>query len=117
MQYILMIHEDEAQFEKQSDAEMGEVMGRYQRFGEALAKSGQMRGGERLQPVATATTVRVREGEILLSDGPFAETKEQLGGFYIVDAESLDEAIKLAAQIPGSETGCVEVRPIWVMGE
>ena len=72
-------------------------------------------GGERLQPAATATTVRVRDGEVLTSDGPFAETKEQLGGFYLVECKDLDEAIEVASRIPGAKHGSIEVRPIWEM--
>ena len=72
-------------------------------------------GGERLRPTADATTVRVRDGEVLTSDGPFAETKEQMGGFYLVDCEDLDEAIEIASKIPGARHGSIEVRPIWEM--
>jgi len=115
MQYILMIHEDEAAWERYSEAEAGEIMQGYQRFSDHLVSSDAMLGGERLQPSHTATSVRVRGGETLLTDGPYAESKEQLGGFYIVDAPDLDAATRLAAQIPGASTGCVEVRPIWQM--
>ncbi len=113
MQFILLIHENESQ---EPTGDMAELMGRYQAFGESITEKGQMRGGERLQPTPTAKTVRVRDGEMILTDGPFAETKEQLGGFYIVEATDLEEAAAIAAQIPGAETGCVEVRPIWQMG-
>lgn len=112
MQYILLIHENETE---EPTGDMAEIMGRYKTFGEALTQSGQMLGGERLKPTSTATTVRVRKGEMLLTDGPFAETKEQLGGFYLVEAKDLDEATEMASRIPGAETGCVEVRPVWVM--
>ena len=115
MQYILMIHEDESLWENYSQSEAGAIMARYKSFSESLAESGAMRGGERLQPAHTATSVRVRNGETVQSDGPFAETKEQLGGFYIVEAADLDAATKIAAKIPGAETGVVEVRPIWLM--
>jgi hypothetical protein len=74
-----------------------------------------LQGGERLQPVTTATTVRVRDDEVVTSDGPFAETKEQLGGFYLVECKDLDEAIEVAAKIPGARHGSIEVRPIWEM--
>jgi hypothetical protein len=70
-------------------------------------------GGERLRPTADATTVRVQNGEVLTSDGPFAETKEQIGGFYLIDCKDLDEAIEIAAKIPGAKHGSIEVRPIW----
>ena len=117
MQYALLIHEDEKLWETLDEREAGEIMAGYARFGELLAKGDQMRGGERLRPSDTATTVRVRDEEILLSDGPFAETKEQFGGFYVVEAPDLDAAIQLAKEIPGAKTGCVEVRPVWPMGE
>lgn len=116
MQYILLIHDDETRWQQYSEAEAGQIIERYTSFSESLAKSGAMRSGERLHPSTNATTVRVRDGETVLSDGPFAETKEQLGGFYIVEAADLDEATKMAAQIPTAETGCVEVRPVWEMG-
>jgi hypothetical protein len=74
-----------------------------------------LQGGERLRPTADATTVRVRDGEVLASDGPFAETKEQIGGYYVVDCKDLDEAVEVAAKIPGARFGSIEVRPIWEM--
>lgn len=117
MQYVLLIHEDEALWEGYAEQEAGEIMAGYARFGELLAKGDHMRGGERLKPTDTATTVRVRDDEIVLSDGPFAETKEQLGGFYVVEAADLDAAVKLAAEIPGAQTGCIEVRPVWPMDD
>jgi hypothetical protein len=84
-------------------------------FGEEMGARGVLQGGERLQPVTTATTVRVRDDEVLTSDGPFAETKEQLGGFYLVECKDLDEAIEVAAKIPGARHGSIEVRPVWEM--
>ena len=84
-------------------------------FGEAMAARGVLQGGERLHMTTDATTVRVRDGEVLTSDGPFAETKEQIGGFYLVDCKDLDEAIEVAAKIPGARLGSIEVRPIWEM--
>ena len=74
-----------------------------------------LQGGERLRPTSDATTVRVRDGEVITSDGPFAETKEQIGGYYVVDCKDLDEAIEVAAKIPGARLGTIEVRPIWDM--
>lgn len=115
MQYVLLIHESEAEWDGFSEAEQGEIMSGYGNFSEHLAKHGQLVGGERLQPSHTATTVRVRDGKVALTDGPFTETKEQLGGFYIVEAKDLDEATSLAAKIPTARNGCVEVRPIWMM--
>jgi len=90
-------------------------MNAYMAFGEEMGARGVLQGGERLQPVTTATTVRVRDDEVVTSDGPFAETKEQLGGFYLVECKDLDEAIEVAARIPGARYGSIEVRPIWEM--
>lgn len=115
MQYILLIHESEAQWDSFSDSEQGEIMAGYGTFSEHLAQNNHMLGGERLQPSHTATTVRVRDGEVALTDGPFTETKEQLGGFFLIEAEDLDEATQIAAKVPTATYGCVEVRPIWTM--
>ena len=90
-------------------------MNGYVAFGEEMGARGVLQGGERLRPTTDATTVRVRDGEVLTSDGPFAETKEQMGGFYLVDCEDLDEAIEIASKIPGAQHGSIEVRPIWEM--
>ena len=117
MQFILLINDDESSWGDISEAEAGAVIGRYMKWGKEVGEAGKMLGGERLQPSHTATTVRVRDGETLLSDGPFAETKEQLGGFYLVEADDLDDAIAMAAKIPGAETGGIEVRPVWVMDD
>jgi hypothetical protein len=87
----------------------------YLAFGEEMGKRGVLQGGERLRPTTDATTVRVRDGEVLTADGPFAETKEQMGGFYLVDCKDLDEAIDIASKIPGARVGTIEVRPIWEM--
>ncbi len=91
------------------------MMAEYMEFGEEMAERGVLQGGERLHPTTDATTVRVRDGEVLTSDGPFAETKEQIGGYYLVDCKDLDEAIEIAAKIPGAQHGSIEVRPIWEM--
>jgi hypothetical protein len=115
MQYALLINEDEAIWDNHSEEKQGEIMQGYAAFSEYLVANNHMLGGERLHPINTATTVRVRNGETLLTDGPFAETKEQFGGFYLVQAADLDEAIKLAAMIPTAKDGCVEVRPVWTM--
>jgi hypothetical protein len=115
MQYALLIYEDESFWQSTPPEKMAEIMAGYQAFGEEAGE--RIKGGEALQPTATATSVRVRDGERLLTDGPFAETREQLGGFYVVEAGSLDEAIALAAKIPGAATGCVEVRPVMVFDE
>ncbi len=117
MQYMLLIYGNEEVDAKRSPAEQEGLMKAYYAFGDAVRARNAMVAGEALHPVATATTVRVRDGKMLTTDGPFAETKEQLGGFYIVDARDLDEAIELAAKIPGAASGCVEVRPVVDFGE
>ncbi len=115
MRYILLICTEEASDQAMSPAE-GEVQtNAYMKFGEDMTKRGVLLGGERLHPTSDATAVQVRDGEVLTSDGPFAETKEQIGGFYLVDAKDLDEAIEIAAKIPGASKGTIEVRPIWEM--
>lgn len=113
MQYALLIYTDESLDPAPDSPEAAEIFQRYWSFTEDITNEGVNKGGEALHPVDTATTVRVRNGEIQLTDGPFAETKEQLGGFYIVEADDLDQAAAIAARIPGAEIGCVEVRPIW----
>jgi hypothetical protein len=110
MQYLLLIYEDEMRWANPSAPELMAEMGGYQKFGQENA--GAIRGGNALQPTGTARTVRVREGKALVTDGPFAETKEQLGGYYLVEADSPAAAAALAAQIPGAKSGSVEVRPI-----
>ena len=115
MEYLLLIYESEKAFESMPKAEQGAMFGEYMAFTEAVKKSGNYKGGNPLQPTATATTVRVKGGRTLTTDGPFAETKEQLGGYYLVEAKDLDEAIAIAARIPGARTGSIEVRPIQKM--
>ena len=112
MRYILLIHDVEAEFPR---PDQDAVMEGYGRFSQMVADKGVMRAGDRLQPTATATTVRVRDGETSFTDGPFAETREQLGGYYILDCKDLDEALGYAAQIPSAAFGSIEVRPIWEM--
>ena len=112
MKYLLLIYSDETQWATMSEAEGQEIMAEYMKYTGDIHKSGNYLGGDALQPVATATSVRVRDGKRLTTDGPFAETREQLGGFFMVEAKDLDEAITLAAGIPGARTGSIEVRPI-----
>jgi hypothetical protein len=112
MQYVLLIYGDQNGWQSMSEDDRGQIFEAYGAFTEELQASGAMKAGDALQPTQTATTVRVRNDETLTTDGPFAETKEQLGGFYIVDAASLDEAIEWAAKIPGARHGSVEVRPV-----
>jgi hypothetical protein len=116
MQYLLLIYDDEKIWAKMSDAEKGKMIGEYRQFTEEITKSGQHQGGNALQPVSTATTVRVRNGKRLTTDGPFAETKEQLGGYYLVEAKNLDEAIAIAGRVPTARLGSIEVRPIQKFG-
>ena len=112
MKYLLLIYESEAAFAGVSEAEQGKIFEEYMDYTRRIKKNGNYIGGEALQPVSTATAVRVKNGKTVTTDGPFAETREQLGGFYLVEAKDLDEAIKLAAGIPASRTGTIEVRPI-----
>jgi hypothetical protein len=112
MQYLLMIYGNEQQWDKMNEAELSKVFGEYTEFSKSIAASGHYKGGNRLDFTSKATTVRVRDGKRLVTDGPFAETKEQLGGFFLVEAKDLDEALKLAERIPGARWGSIEVRPI-----
>jgi hypothetical protein len=113
-QYILLINEPTEGGLPPSEQEA--QMQRWGEYSQSLAESGAMVGGDRLRPADTATTLRVRDGETVLSDGPFAETKEVLGGYFIIDVPSLDEAIKWAGRMPHVTYGSVEVRPIWPTG-
>ena len=115
MRYALLICTDEKAMEGVSPEEAQASLNKYLAFGEEMGKRGVLQGGERLRPTTDATTVRVRDGEVLTADGPFAETKEQMGGFYLVDCKDLDEAIEVAAKLPGASHGTIEVRPIWEM--
>jgi hypothetical protein len=112
MKYLLTIYGDESGWNEVTPEQSAQVMAAYEAFGREVSEAGAMLGGEGLQPTATATTVRVRDGETLLTDGPFAETREQLGGFYLLDCKDLDEALRWAAKIPGATSGSVEVRPV-----
>jgi hypothetical protein len=112
MKYLCTIYGEESGWGDATPEQMAEVMAAYNAFSEEAGAAGVILGGEGLEPTSAATTVRVRDGERVLSDGPFAETKEQLGGFYLLECASLDEAIDWAAKIPGAATGSVEVRPV-----
>jgi hypothetical protein len=111
MRYLLMIYTNEAQDANQTEAERTEEYQAYTDFGTEVAKRGMNPLGEALHPTNTATTVRVRNGKTLTTDGPFAETHEALGGFYLLDCKDLDEAIEMAAKIPGAKNGSIEIRP------
>ncbi|MGZ4481735.1 MAG: YciI family protein [Gaiellales bacterium] len=114
MQYAFLIYAVESGQPAGGSPEAEVLMGEYFAFTEGVRRQGVLRGGEALHPVSSATTVRVRDGEVLTTDGPFAETKEQLGGFYLLDCNDLDEAIERAAQIPSARDGSIEVRPVVV---
>jgi hypothetical protein len=98
-----------------SPAEAEASMAEYAAFAEEMGRRGVLQGGNRLRPTSDATTVQVRDGEVLTADGPFAETKEQVGGYYLIEAKNLDEAIDVAAKVPAAGFGTIEVRPIWAM--
>jgi hypothetical protein len=112
MKYLLLIYENEKEWNALSEQERGRIYQEYMEYRSGIHKTGNYLGGSALQPISTATTVRVRNGKTLTTDGPFAETREQLGGFFLVEAKDLDEAISLGARIPGARTGSIEVRPI-----
>ncbi len=116
MKYLLLIYTDEQMAAAASPEEQNAVMGEYFAFTSATQASGVFNAGEALMPITTATTVRVRQGKTVTTDGPFAETKEQLGGYYLLDCKDLDEAIGWAAKIPGARHGSIEVRPLVVFG-
>jgi hypothetical protein len=112
MKYLLNIYIDESSSARMTPEQSAQQMADYGAFGQAAEAAGVLLGGEGLQPTSTATTVRVRDGETLFTDGPFAETREQLGGYYLLECADLDEATRWAARIPGARTGAVEVRPV-----
>jgi hypothetical protein len=114
MQYLLMIYLNEVEFGKMDAAARKNVTAEYGAFTQSIVQSGHFKAGDGLQPTSTATTVRVRDGKTLTTDGPFAETREQLAGYYLVEAKDLDTALAIAARIPGAKTGSVEVRPVMV---
>jgi hypothetical protein len=112
MQYLLLIYGNESQFDKMSPAEQKKIDQEYMEFSKSIAGSGHMRGGNELDRISKAKTVRVRQGKRSVLDGPFAETKEQLGGYYLVEAKDVEEALALAARIPSARWGSIEIRPI-----
>ena len=115
MKYALLICTDESVIGALSPEEGSAALAEYGAFAEEMGARGVLRGGERLRPTSDATTVQVRDGKVLTGDGPFAETKEQIGGYFVVECKDLDEAIEVAAKIPGARFGTIEVRPIWDM--
>jgi hypothetical protein len=113
MKYLCLIYSDETQWPKLPKEDTDRMLAEYGAFGESIKKGGQWIAGHRLQPTHTATTVRIRDGKLSTTDGPFAETKEQLGGFYMIEARDLNEAIQIGSRIPGARVGSIEVRPVW----
>ncbi|MCK1392758.1 YciI family protein [Bradyrhizobium sp. 1] len=114
MQYLLLIYRNEAELSKMTPENRQKMSAEYGTYTQSIVQSGHFKAGDGLQPTTTATTVRVREGKTLTTDGPFAETREQLGGYYLVEAKDLDAAIELAARIPGARDGSIEVRPVMI---
>ena len=114
MKYLLLIYRSDAEYGKLNAAQLKELSGEYGAFTQSIVQSGHFKAGDGLQPTATATTVRVREGKTLTTDGPFAETREQLAGYYLIEAKDLDDALAIAARIPEAVRGCIEVRPVMI---
>jgi hypothetical protein len=115
MQYLLLIYANEQELGALPKPEVDKMLADYHAFSDDITKSGKLVGVNRLQPITTATTVRIRDGKNQITDGPFAETREQLGGYYLVEAKDLCEATKIALRIPGARYGSIEIRPIWAM--
>jgi hypothetical protein len=113
MKYVCLIYQDEVMLEKMPKEEMGKLSAEYRAFADAIQKSGQYIASHGLSPTRTATTVRVRDGKTLTTDGPFVEIKEQLGSIYVIEASDLNDAIQVASRIPSARFGSIEVRPIW----
>jgi hypothetical protein len=116
MKYMLLIYDSEQDWLNLSEAEHQQIYGEYRQFTEQIQASGQFLAGSQLQPISTATSVRLRDGKELVTDGPFAETREQLAGYYLIEAKDLDEATAIAARIPSARFGTIEVRPVVEMG-
>ena len=113
MKYLLMIYVNEAGMQSATKEQVDEQMRAYAAYTDALVKAGVLVGGERLRPSQTATTVRARNGKTEVLDGPYADTKEQLGGYYMIDVPDMDAALSWAARCPGASTGTMEIRPVW----
>ena len=116
MKYLCLIYDDEKKLAGMTKAESDAFLGEYGAYTQSVKASGHYLGGNPLQPVHTATSIRSRSGKVSTTDGPFAETKEQLGGYYLLEAKDLNEAIQLASRIPSAKTGTIEVRPIMTFG-
>lgn len=115
MKYMLLIYQNEAAMQSATQQQTAEMMAAYTAYTQAMRESGAYVDGDRLRPTATATTVRVSDGRTNVLNGPYAETKEQLGGYFIIDVPDLDAALSWAARCPGAQRGTLEVRPIWAM--
>jgi hypothetical protein len=115
MKYMLLVYSDEAARQTTSEAEMGQLIAAYMAYSEAVSKAGILVSSDRLRPATAATTVRVADGKTQVLNGPYAETREQLGGYYLIDVPDLDAALSWAARCPGASHGSIEVRPIWQM--
>jgi hypothetical protein len=113
MQYLLLIYSNEAEMAAMSPTDLQAMTAEYVEFTKGIIQGGQFKAGDRLKPSSSASTVRVRNGQVAITDGPFAETREQLGGYYLVEAKNLDDALAIAARIPGAGHGSIEVRPVW----
>jgi len=114
MQYLLLIYANEAAAAQSSEADVKKMHESYRVFTQSIIETGQFKAGDALERSSNATTVRLRNGKVLTTDGPFAETHEQLGGYYLIEAKNLDDAIKVAARVPSAQFGSIEVRPIRV---
>jgi hypothetical protein len=117
MQYLLLVYSNESEMAGMDQVTLSKYAQEYIELTKSIVQSGHFKAGDRLKPVATATTVRVRGGKTVTTDGPFAETREQLGGYYLIEAKDLDEAIGIAARLPTAKYGSIEVRPIWQMNQ
>jgi len=113
MNYLLLIYANEAETMGLGETTLRKMTGEYMDFTKSIVQAGNFKAGDRLKPVSSASTVRVRNGKCMITDGPFAETREQLGGYYLIEAKNLDEATAIAARIPGARFGSIEVRPVW----
>jgi hypothetical protein len=113
MNYLLLIYANEAETMGLGETTLRKMTGEYMDFTKSIVQAGNFKAGDRLKPVSSASTVRVRNGKSMITDGPFAETREQLGGYYLIEAKNLDEATAIAARIPGARFGSIEVRPVW----
>ena len=114
MQYLLMIYQNEVEYAKVDTGTTQKMSAEYEAFTQSIIRNGNFKAGDRLRPTTTATTVRVRDGKTLTTDGPFAETREQLGGYYLIEAKDIDEAIAIAARVPEAKRGSIEVRPVMI---